>query len=364
MSFKKCFGLFLVCVAMCETVHAQGVSDMIVPGSSLLTKKKHKDNGELNVKLPPYFGPKKRIAVEDVEIKITNVASTDPGSSGGSDAAPIPPPTDFGSGLTEMLTTALVKSGRFIVLERTKEGIADMQKEQSLDGVNADSKVLASKLLGAQALVRGAVTEFIYHSSRSNGSGKLIKGLGLSNSKSDATVVINIKIFDAETGEVADSKKAEGTAHASSTNLNVDREGMKFGSSEFQQSPLGQATRQAIERAVFYICDSMDKRPWEGRVATVVDEGAGPMLYLNVGGKAGVKAGDEFDVFEVGQEVKDPDSGRVLSHTKGRRIGRCRVESVEEEISIAKPIEGEGFAAKDTVRFVEKDAKPDPSKPA
>ena len=108
----------------------------------------------------------------------------------------------------------------------------------------------------------------------------------------------------------------------------------------------------------------MDKRPWEGRIATVVDEGAGPMLYLNVGGKAGIKVGDEFDVFEEGQMVKDPESGRVLSHTKGRRLGRCRVESVEEEISVAKPVEGEGFAAKNTLRFVEKDPKADHGKPS
>lgn len=317
--------------------------DLLKPGK----KQEKKEDTTVKVKLPPYYGPKKRIAVQDFEIKIN------PSTSAQGDNTNITPPTDFGQGLTEMLMTALVNSGRFIVLERSEKGIADMQREQTLQGAapNGDQ----AKAMGAQLLVRGSVVEFSFKSSRDDTAGNLLKGFGMSTAKSEAIVGIDLKLFDSATGEIFDSKKAEGVAKTAATSFNLEKDDLKFGNTNFQQSPLGKATRQAIEKAVLYICDSMSKRPWEGRVATVVDEGQGNRLYLNAGSRAGLKIGDEFDVFSEGVDVTDPDTGKVISHTKGRRLGHCVVESVDDNIAVAKPTEGEGFAAKNYIRFVEKE---------
>lgn len=341
--------VILVCLAAAlNLASAQSVLDV-----AKLAKKKggEKSSGGIVVKLPPYFGPKKRLAVEDCDVKVT------PTDIGGGDSGSIPPPTDFGQGLTEMLITALVNTNRFLVIERTDQGLANMQKEQNLQGVNADSKPAANNMMGAQVLVQGTVTEFSYSKSDQGGTGNLLHGLGLSSAKTRATVTIDVKLYDASTGEVYDSKKADGHADSSATNFSLDREDFKFNNSQFQNSPLGKATRQAIEKAVLFIAQSMEKKVWEARVATVVDEGNGPRLYLNAGSKAGLKVGDELEVFADGFDVTDPDTGKVISHTKGKKIGLCRIESVEDEISIAKPIEGDGFAAKDTVRFPEKQDK-------
>lgn len=318
-------------------------------------KKDDKQDGmTVSVKLPPYFGPKKRIGVQDMEIKITSTTSDSATSSGGvttTTTIDVPPPSDFGQGLTEMLTTSLVATKRFIVLERTDKGLADMQREQTLQGVNDETRAQANKLMGAQLLIRGAVTEFTYTKSKQDVGGDIFRGIGVSTSKAQAAVVIDVKLYDATTGEIIDSKKVEGRVSTSGTALSVDRDNMKFGGQEFQQSPLGQATRQAIEKAVLYICQSMDTKPWEGRIATVVDEGKGPQLYINAGGRAGIKVGDEFDVFHPGSDVVDPDTNKVISHTKGVQVGRCKVVSVDDDVAIATPIEGTGFAAKDYVRF-------------
>src|ERR1700687_3967300 len=68
---------------------------------------------------------------------------------------------DIGGGLAAQLTTALVESGRFIVVERP-----DLQvvlREQELAQLNVTSKgsaPQAGNVLGTQLIVRGSVTEF------------------------------------------------------------------------------------------------------------------------------------------------------------------------------------------------------------
>jgi Sec-independent protein translocase protein TatA len=118
--------------------------------------------GESEIKLPPWTGPKKRLGVMDMEVKIMATTTMEPTPTGGATsttAISIAPPTDFGTGLAEMLTTSLIDSGRFIVLER--KALADIQAEQQLaasGAVDPTSAAGAGKLLGAQALIRGAVT--------------------------------------------------------------------------------------------------------------------------------------------------------------------------------------------------------------
>ena len=299
-------------------------------------------------KLPKYTGPKRRIAVTDIELKVGS-GEVDASSNG-----MVAPPPDFGQGLTEMLMTALSKSNRFILLERSDKGLQDIQKEQSQGGVTESSRAQSNNLMGAEILIRGSLTEFNSEQSK-QGSKGILSDLGVSQASSSATVGIDIRIFDVSTGEIIDSEKADGKASAKGIDLEILKNDLNLSSSSFQSSSLGKATRQAIEKAVFFICSKLDKRPWQARIADVIeDEKDKKELYLNVGALAGIKVGDEFEVFHPGRKIMDPDHpDRVLATSKGKRIGRCRVTSVDPDVSIASPIDGEGFAAKDVIRLPE-----------
>ncbi len=325
---------------------------------------------DIKVDLPPYYGPKKRIAVADMEIKVQATTTQDPTPSGGTSTTTtvdVTPPTDFGTGMTDMLNTALANTHRFILLERSANGMKDIQGEQQLQGVRQGTQAQAGQLLGAQYIVRGAITEFSYKKSSTGGSASFLPGINLGHGDTSASVVLDIKLEDTTTGIIADSVKAEGLAKSSGTALNVDMKGFKFNGSSFQNTPLGHATRQAIEKAVRFICDRMDQVEWQARVATVVtDEGKGTELYLACGSDMGIKVGDELEVFHPGKVIEDPDTHVVLTTTKGVRIGRCRVRQVEKNISIATPIDGQGFADADVVRFTagyKPDAPPAPDTP-
>jgi curli biogenesis system outer membrane secretion channel CsgG len=71
------------------------------------------------------------------------------------------PSWKIGEGLAEMLTSELVKTGQFIVVER--QGLGDVVGEQALGQsglVRGETVARPGQLLGAQVVVRGAVTEF------------------------------------------------------------------------------------------------------------------------------------------------------------------------------------------------------------
>jgi curli biogenesis system outer membrane secretion channel CsgG len=307
-----------------------------------------------------YTGPKKRLAVMDMEVKVTATATAEPTPAGGvvqTTTVSIPPPSDFGTGLTEMLTTSLIDSGRFLMFER--KAIADIQAEQSLGSSGAadpDSAAKSGKLLGAQVLIRGAVTEYTYKRSSTGGNASFLKGVGIAASKAEAQVVLDIRMYDTTTGQILDSVKASGTAKSSATALDIDKPDYKMSAKGFAQSPLGEATRQAIDRAVSFICERTEKLPWEGRIAEMdtETEGAPPTaIYVNAGSDMNLKVGDKLDIYHPGRDIKDPETKTVIGRTKDKYLGQCKITALTKNLSTAELTEGQGFQLNDVVRLIE-----------
>src|SRR5262245_64700845 len=89
--------------------------------------------------------------------------------------------------------------------------------------------------------------------------------------------------------------------------------GVNFGSSEFQATIIGEATKLATEQLSSEVIAGNSKLQVrnvsvEGLVAAV----EGNQVILNVGSKAGVKAGDQLSIERVSREIKDPASGKVI----------------------------------------------------
>ena len=76
----------------------------------------------------------------------------------------------------------------------------------------------------------------------------------------------------------------------------------------------------------------------EGLVAAVV----GKQVILNVGPKAGVKAGDQLSIERVSQEIKDPATGKVIRRMTSN-VGVVKVTEVDADSSVASIVSGTGF---------------------
>ena len=105
-----------------------------------------------------------------------------------------------GYGMSDMLVTALVKSGKFKVYER--DALDKIMQEQKLGQSGAVTQQTAAKvgkLLGVQYAIIGSVSEFGYSKESFGGRVKRIRvGVG----KQEATVAIDIRIVNVETGEI------------------------------------------------------------------------------------------------------------------------------------------------------------------
>ncbi len=305
--------------------------------------------------LPQYFGPKQRIAVMGLDSKISTSTASDPVQQGGvvsNTTVQIPPPADLGTGLTEMLITSLENTHRFILLERT--ALQDIQAEQQLGtsgALNPATIPKAGSLLGAQALVRGAITEYSFAES-SLGGGGILGNLGIAHSSMRAMIALDVRLYDTTTGEILNSVHAVGHASSSGTSVNYTNSNLAVGSTAFSQSPLGEACRRALAKAVLFICKSMVAIPWEGRIADVEPDGASVTLYLNAGKDDGIKAGDTLDILKPGHTIVDPATQTVIGHVKDVPEGTAHVVEVKPKLSILAVDSGSGFSVGDVVRML------------
>ena len=277
------------------------------------------------ITLPPREGPKKRLAV----IKFENVGKF----------AQAYGDWDIGGGLAAQLTTALIDSGHFIVVERAALGDVLREQEMGLEKVvSTETAAKVGQVFGAQLLVKGAVTEF----SQGAEGGGLKLGIGLpgvslggGGNTVSALVGIDLRLIDTSTGQVVRSVRAEGKAAKRGFAATIDVKNVSLGGDAFKETPLGQATREAITRAVMMIQAIMDRVPWTGRVMEVADG----QVYINAGQDAAMKEGDTFAVTSVVRELTDPETGAVRGVIENR-VGQVRVEKIEEKFSIGKMVDG------------------------
>lgn len=254
--------------------------------------------------------------------------------------------------MADMLTTALVKSGKFMVIERQQ--LEAVMKEQALGlsgAVTPQSAAQVGKLLGVELMVMGSVNEFGEKESSIGGGvgSKLSSKLGgihrVGVESKTARVGLDIRLVNTTTGEIV---AAEGIAEEES------KKGLDIGHDEFSfsqdagwdQTLAGKATRKAVNKVVELITKSMEKIPWAGKIIAI---NADKTVMIKPGAQGGVKVGDVFAVYSVGQEVIDPETGLSLG-AEETKTGTIEVIDVKDQFAKAKIVSGSGFKKLDTVR--------------
>jgi curli biogenesis system outer membrane secretion channel CsgG len=269
-----------------------------------------------------YSGIKKRLAV----LRLDNKVKT-----------PLPDASwQIGEGLTEMLTTELFRTGRYTMVERA--ALSDVVKEQELGQTGLVNRATATKvgeLLGAQLLVTGAVTEF-EATAGGGGTGFGFGGFALALKTNAAHVAVDIRLVDSTNGQILKSFSAAGKAQESGLAFAGNVRGTQFGSDAYQKTPLGQATREAVAKAVNFICSEMDRVAWTGRVVQVKERD----VYVNAGANMNLNPGLALEAFVKGEELIDPSTGLNLG-SRDAFAGVVTLNQVEEKFSIGT-FEGNG----------------------
>jgi curli biogenesis system outer membrane secretion channel CsgG len=278
---------------------------------------------------------------------------------------------DVGKGVTDLLVNYLVKDGSYSVIERKAlDKILAEQNFSNSDRADASSAAKIGKMLGVDAIVVGSITQF-GNDTKNTGVGGVGAGLGklgiggVSQKQSKAIVGLNARIVNVDTGEIMAVAEGKGESKRTSTSLAGGGGGwsgfgagaVNFGASDFQQTIIGEAVKAAVEKMSAEVISDRPKVAVR-QAPTVTVQGlvaavAGGQIVLNVGGKAGVKVGDQFSVERVSQEIKDPATGKVIRRLSSS-IGILKVVDVDDQSSVAEVVSGTGFKVNDPVKTVTK----------
>ncbi len=173
----------------------------------------------------------------------------------------------IGAGMADMLNTALFHSNRFIVLDRQDHG--DIMREQDLGAsgrVTQGSAAPIGQMEGAELLVSGAVTAFSPDASGAvGGIGVPLgggAGVGVGGGSSNAYIAIDVKVVDARTSRIVAAVTVEGRAtdYVSGFGGAVGGVPLPFGLAQYANTPMENAVRVCIVKAVDYIASQTPAR--------------------------------------------------------------------------------------------------------
>jgi curli biogenesis system outer membrane secretion channel CsgG len=273
---------------------------------------------------------------------------------------------DIGQGISDMLVTMLVKDGTYSVIERKAlDKILAEQNFSNSERANPNSAAKLGKLLGVDAIIVGSITQFGNETDSKNigGAGRTLGGFGIGGfgkKESSANVGLDARIINVDTGEILAVATGKGESKRKSTSVLGGGGNWKgfgagrvdMGSSDFQQTIIGEATRLATEQMSKELVSGNNKI--EGRTVTVeglvaaVDAG---IIVLNVGGKAGLKVGDKMSVERVTREIKDPATDKVIRRMTSQ-IGQIEITEVDDGSAVAKIVSGTDFKIGDLAKSV------------
>lgn len=265
-----------------------------------------------------YRGPKQTISVLEFENLVEGVYGS----------------AALGEGMTAILTTELVESGRFIVLDR--ENLRPILKEQELAMtglVNEQTAVATAGMAGAQFFIKGAVTEF---NPEAGGGGVSLgyRQAQVGHTSRRAHVGIDVRLVDNATGQIFAAYTATAEARQGSTSVGTSfthhDDPFKLGISGFSGTPLGAAVREAIEEVVGFILAEAAKIPWQGSVVRADER----VVYVNRGADSGLRSGQRLVIFARGEPLIDPETGFNLGADE-RRLCEVVVERLAEQFSVA-----------------------------
>lgn len=191
-----------------------------------------------------YDGPKARIAVAEFEDKM---------SSSGAYRE------EYGRGMSDMLTTALFQSNRYIVLERQK--LRAVMAEQNLGAtgrIKQETAAQIGEVEGAELLVMGAITGFDPGTSGVGvGLGGLFGGTlgGLMGGVKTARVAMDLRVVDVNTGRIVSATSTEATASSFAGGIGGIGGDLGGGLAGFAKTPMESAIRAAIQKAVDFVVE-------------------------------------------------------------------------------------------------------------
>ncbi|MDO8584046.1 MAG: CsgG/HfaB family protein, partial [bacterium] len=260
---------------------------------------------------------------------------------------------NIGGGLAAQLVTALIDTRRMVVVERATLSKVLMEQELGQAGMASQfTNTPTGQLLGVDYMIVGEVTEFEEREMGGGGSVAVLKGFGpkVSGEAIAAYVGMDIRLVDTRTGEILLSHQSKGRAWEKAVGTKIDYKVIDFGGDLFHKTPLGRATRRAIEDAVEVIAQTLQQRTKDlNWLARVIDTD-GSYLYFDAGENEKIRPGDSFRVTTIQKVLTDPETNELIGLVEEEN-GLARAVEVALKYTKAEFIGGKRPAVGALIRF-------------
>ncbi len=229
----------------------------------------------------------------------------------------------LGDELSNVITTELVKSNRFIVLER--EDLDKVMEEINFSNTLGQGELASDRMFqDADYIITGAITKYSVNTVGN-------KGVISSSKRQKAEISFDMKVVDVRTGEVILSDQGEGVADIEyGTTLGVGTTG------GYDEGLEQEAFRAAAIDVMDEIIKTVDKTPWVSNVAKVSKN----KVYINSGKKSNLPVGTKVEVYEQGEKIEF--NGKFLGFEETRVGDGIVVDYLGEDAAILE-YNGEAF---------------------
>jgi curli biogenesis system outer membrane secretion channel CsgG len=234
-------------------------------------------------------------------------------------------------------------AGKFSVVERDKLNL--VLKEQGLATAGAVDPATAAKvgkILGVKYVVLGGIDKFNIDVTNAS-----IGVFGVGARMVQAFATINLRFVDTTTAERVLSVAGEGDVKSGGgsfkgNSLSRDAE-WGIASDAIQKASKVVVERLAAPEYLARVTSAAAASGVEGKIIKV----EGDRAWINLGALSGIKLGDRFAVYTVGEALIDPDTGAKLGADE-RKTGKGSVVEVQSKFAV---ISFTGTAkAKDAIR--------------
>jgi curli biogenesis system outer membrane secretion channel CsgG len=222
-----------------------------------------------------------------------------------------------------MIETAIASTGRFRVIERERLGRLLQEQGRARSGVvTSRNRGRIGGFEGVDYLIYGTITS-VSAQNRTNIGTSLLGGLlsGVRGSSGnthcanqEATLAVDIRITDADSGEIRRVTRITETQRAAA---------VCSGQVEINVPVLQRAAAERIAAALVTAIYPI-------QIASIQPDGT---LILNYGDGT-IQPGAIFTVYSNGQPIRDPTTGQIIGNDE-TRLGHIRVSEVSERMSRA-----------------------------
>jgi curli biogenesis system outer membrane secretion channel CsgG len=220
---------------------------------------------------------------------------------------------------TTMIETAVASSGRFRVMERSRLNVAEREQTMARSGrVTTNQPGRRGGFEGVDFLIYGTITSVAVSQKNDIGATLLSNMLSRENnscSKRRATVSIDIRITDADTGEIRNATRITESQDAAT---------VCNGQSQIDSALL---LRGAAEKISGALVTSI----YPIQVAAVQPDGT---IILNYG-EGTLKVGSLMTIYSRGESIRDPSTGQVIGSNESR-LGTVKITEVSPRMSRAQ----------------------------